>query len=53
MRDFRRDWRRWTRAERIAFILLATVMVVSVPVAFGASVHAGGRAAEPAIAQRL
>jgi hypothetical protein len=32
MRDLVRDWRRWTKAERIAASTIVTVIVVGVPV---------------------
>jgi hypothetical protein len=31
MRDILKDWRRWSRAERLAAILLAGILMIGVP----------------------
>jgi hypothetical protein len=33
MRDLVKDWRHWTRAERVAAVLLAATLVIGVPTA--------------------
>ena len=33
MRDLLQDWRRWTRIERVAAILIAGVLLIGVPAA--------------------
>ncbi len=45
MRDFRRDWRRWTRAERVFAIVLAVAVAVGVPVALANYGHAASAGA--------
>jgi hypothetical protein len=39
MRDFHRDWRRWSRIERIGFVFLAIARAIGVPAALGVSGH--------------
>jgi hypothetical protein len=31
MRDFVRDWRRWSKAERVAAVMLASGLVIGLP----------------------
>lgn len=40
MRDLLRDWQRWTRGERIALVLLATLFLVGVTAVVGANLYA-------------
>ena len=37
MRDIVRDWRRWSRAERVTAVLIVTILMVGVPLALGVS----------------
>jgi hypothetical protein len=31
--DFRRDWQRWTRAERVLAAVIAAILLIGVPTA--------------------
>lgn len=33
MRDFQRDWIRWTRAERVSAIFIVVALMIGVPTA--------------------
>jgi hypothetical protein len=39
MRDFLQDWRRWTRAERVGAVLIATILLLGVPMALAINVY--------------
>ena len=39
MRDLLQDWQRWTRIERVAAILIATVLLIGVPAAWAINHH--------------
>ncbi len=34
MRDLLKDWRRWTTAERVAVVVIATLLLLGAPTAF-------------------
>jgi hypothetical protein len=34
MRDLSRDWKRWTTAERVTAVLIATLVFLGAPTAF-------------------
>jgi hypothetical protein len=40
MRDIVKDWRRWSRAERVTAVLVATLLTIAVTLALGASISA-------------
>jgi len=40
MRDFVRDWQRWTRAERITALLVATFLLIGVPALMALNLYA-------------
>jgi hypothetical protein len=33
MRDFRRDWQKWTMAERVSALCIATLLALALPAA--------------------
>lgn len=37
MRDIVKDWRRWSRVERVTAVLIVTILMIGVPLALGAS----------------
>ena len=39
MRDLLQYWQRWTRIERVAAILIATVLLIGVPAALAINHH--------------
>ena len=42
MKDLARDWRRWSRAERILGLLIAVTLLIGIPLAFAATASPGG-----------
>lgn len=51
MRDILKDWRRWSRAERVMAVLIASILMVGVPIAIAINLsstmlgHGGGGSA--------
>lgn len=39
MNDFRKDWRRWTRTERVSAIVILTLVLVFLPTLLALSAH--------------
>jgi hypothetical protein len=39
MRDFRRDWQKWSMAERITALLIVTLLALALPAAVAAKIH--------------
>jgi len=39
MRDFVRDWQRWTRIERLMAVLVAVMVLIAVPTALAINLH--------------
>lgn len=39
MRDIVKDWRRWSRTERIAAILIMSFLMIGVPTAIAINLH--------------
>lgn len=39
MRDLLKDWRRWTRAERVTAVLIAALLLIGAPTAFVVNVY--------------
>ena len=37
--DYRRDWRRWSRAERIAAVALLSILLLGAAMALAAAPH--------------
>jgi hypothetical protein len=39
MHDFLQDWQRWTRAERVMSVLIATTLLIGVPMALALHIY--------------
>ena len=39
MRDFRRDWQKWTMAERVSALCIATLLALALPAAVAVNIH--------------
>ena len=39
MRSFRRDWRRWSRAERLVAVTIAAISLLGFPLTITMTIH--------------